>query len=448
MAYAIENIIAGEEKKCNPEILEKVIKLIGEGKSYKDIINEVGISEFTLSTYIEVAFYRENFDPSLYVEQDKVTQIMKLLESSSFPALKEIKNKVPDCEYSDIRVVRGVYFRTKHYYQKKTKTKVDTKPQNEQVSLLDTMEVPKTATIKVDINTVPFLAKCIEKLETEHWKTFATELFSKYTPKQFFLLPASMSSKNHHETELDFGEFDISDPQKLIKMGGKYYHSYRVLCCLEEIIEPDSAEIWDYTKKKVAKYTYGNEFQAWERDAMKVAALSHDIYSGGTNDDLNPKMRHMDKKHPYYHETELQSISNLVPEEQWKVFIEMVSNHMWKWSPKDTTIKFHEGKNASSVEECYNFYKLYRMVKNMELADFIASRRNSDIVPRFKQAINTWYFIKKDINITWEDLQILGIEEKELRDAFAKEKEPIEEFIKVVIGSEKYLEIKNASLMK
>ena len=332
MANPIQDIIIREEQKCNPEILEKVIKLILQNKSYSEIMMETGLSLFDLSIYLEVAFYKTNLDPSLLVDKEKFTNIMSELNKTSFPSLKEIKNKYPDYEYTEIRIVRGVYFRTTHYYQRKTKTRniTDIK-ETEQMTLFGKNElISETKTEKVDLTTVPFLLDAINTLETKHWKQFALELFAKYTPKQFFVLPASMSKKKHHETELAVGEFSATEPTKLIKMGGKYYHSYRVFLKLLEIIETDNPEVWDYKGEKIVKYVYGNEYEPWERDVMKVAALSHDIYSGGIGDKVNPRRKYMDKNHAHYHKKELLPLKKLVPEKEWDIYIMIVDNHMWK----------------------------------------------------------------------------------------------------------------------
>lgn len=332
MAMPIQDIIVKEEKKCDSEILERVIQLIAENKSFSEIMRETGISLFDLSTYLEVAFYKTNYDPSILVDKEKITNIMAELNKASFPSLKEIKNKYPDYEYTEIRIVRGVYFRSTHYYQKKTKTKKEVNENNvEQMSLFsDAKFVPEVQVEKVDLTTVPFLLDAIHTLETEHWKQFALELFAKYTPKQFYILPASMSKKKHHETELSIGAFDPMEPKKLVKMGGKYYHSIRVYEKLLEILEPDSPEIWNWKRDKVVKYVYGNEYEAWERDVMKVAALSHDIFSGGTEDEFNPNRKYMDKQHAHYHKTELLPLAKLVPENEWNTYIMIVDNHMWK----------------------------------------------------------------------------------------------------------------------
>ena len=325
---AINDIIKNEEKKCNNEILEKVIQLIGEGKSFQEIMTEARLSLFELSRYLEVSFYKTNYDPAMYVEKDKVQNIMKELNSLSFPSLKEVKNKYPDYEYTEIRIVRGVYFRTPHYYQQKSTKK--TKDEEQLTLFGDGSFASSPQKEKVDLTTVPFLLEIIDTLETEHWKQFALELFAKYTPKQFYIMPASMSKNVHNETELDVGKFDEKDPKKLVKMGGKYYHSYRVYQQLLDILEPDSPEIWNWNRDKVVKYVYGNEYEPWERDAMKVAALSHDIFSGGTEDEFNPNRRRMDKNHAHYHKTELLPLKDLVPEEEWNAYILMVDNHMWK----------------------------------------------------------------------------------------------------------------------
>ncbi|QUH22040.1 HD domain-containing protein [Alkaliphilus sp. B6464] len=438
MASAVQNIITIEEKKCDKDKLEKVIEMIGDKKTFSEIMHETQLSLFELSTYLEVAFYQSNHDPSIYVDTEKVTKIMSELKGASFPTLKEIKSKYPECEYTDIRTVRGVYFRTKRYYQKKSTSKTNKKDSVEQISLFGSVDTQIPAIEKIDITTVPYLENEIKKLETEHWKKFARELFSKYTPKQFFILPASMSTRKHHETELTIGEFDIQEPKKLVKMGGKYYHSIRVLNQLEEMLETDNPEIWDYKGIKVINYVYGNEFSPWQKDAMKVAALSHDIYSGGVKDEFDPNMKYMDKHHAHYHKKELLPIASLLPEEEWNTYIAIVDNHMWKWDPIEPSIKFHQGKDFDSVEECYNHYILYRMVKWVEFADYLASRRHDNTIARLRQALETWYYIKGNLDITPDNLDAMGFDTMEIKKDFSKENEPFEEIIKIVLGKEKY----------
>ena len=116
------------------------------------------------------------------------------------------------------------------------------------------------------------------------------------------------------------------------------------------------------------------------------------------------------------------------------------------WDPEEPTIKFHKGKDKNSVSECYKHFALYRLVKNVELADYLASRRNEELITKFKQTIETWFYIKRNIDITWDDLDKIGIKEDELRKAFAKEHEELEEFIKLALG-DRYIKMKNQSLM-
>lgn len=452
MAIAIADIIKNEEKKCNQEILDKVIELIGQNKSIDEILNEADLSLFDLSTYLEVAFYKTNYDPSIFVDKDKVTIIMKELETANFPSLKEIKNKHPELEYSEIRVVRGVYFRTKHFYQKKSKPEVKSNTNSEkpvQLSLfnfgLEESKTDNQRTEKLDISSVPFLLDYINTFETEHWKKVAIELFSKYVPRQFYILPASFTKTKHHETEQSVGEFDISNPKKLVKMGGKYYHSYRVYQELLKIIETDSPEIWDFNREKVKNYVYGNEYEPWEKDVMKLAALSHDIYSGGTEDDYNPNLKRMDKNHAHYHKTELKPLSTLVPEYEWEVYIKIVDAHMWKWDPQPN-VKFHDGRTLTTAEECIKFYSEYRLIKNVELCDYFATQRSNDVIPRFKQTIETWFYIKKNLDITWDDLNQVGISEEEIRKAFANYEDSLITLIKLALG-DKFIEMKNQSFL-
>jgi hypothetical protein len=76
----------------------------------------------------------------------------------------------------------------------------------------------------------------------------------------------------------------------------------------------------------------------------------------------------------------------------------------------------------------------------------LASRRNEELISKFKQAIETWFYIKRDLSITWNDLDKMGLKEEDLRKAFAKENEQLEEFIKITLG-DRFMEMKNQSLM-
>lgn len=447
MAMPIQDIIKREEQKCDENKLEQVISLIQNGKGFSDIMREADLSSFDLSTYLEVAFYQTNLDPSILVDKERITKIMSELNQASFPSLKAIKTKYPDYEYTEIRIVRGVYFRTTHYYQKKTKPKKTEEMTQMTLFGESGFQIDEPKVEKVDLTTVPFLLEALDTLETEHWKQFALELFAKFTPKQFYIMPASMSKKQHHETEQSVGCFDPMEPKKLLKMGGKYYHSYRVYLKLLEIIEPDHPEIWNWRKTKVVRYVYGFEYEPWQRDAMKVAALSHDIFSGGTGDEFDSKRKYLDKHHAHYHKTELVPLKKMVPDNEWDAYIIMVDNHMAKWDPVEPSMKFHDGKTKETVTECYEHYVLYRMMKNVELADYLASRRNDDMIARLKQAVETWFYLKGNLEIDWSDLENIGLPEADIRQAFAKEHESLQVILELVFGG-RFSQMKNQSLMQ
>jgi len=414
-------VIVKEEEKCDPKKLEEVIDLLGENKPYKEIMLQTGISLFDLSTYLEVAYYKTNYDPVSYVAKEKITAIMNEFEKKSFPTLKAVKTALPNCDYTEIRTVRGVYFRKTRYYQKKKTAALEVKAE----VMLDN---------KLDLKTVPYLMEAINTLKTDRWKIFAKELFAKYAPKQFYILPASLSGKHHNETEYAKGYFDQNDPMALSKFGGKYYHSIRVLRQLEEIIETDHPEIWDYNHEKVTKYVYGNEFEDWEMDAMKVAALSHDIYSGGVEDELNPKKRSMDKKHAHYHKTLLKPLGEALPEKEWNAYVMMVDSHMWKWDDEKPSISFKEGLEKTTPADVYEHFNLYRMVKWVELSDYIASRKTDDLIPRLRQAFITWFYLKKDLLISFSDLKSMGINKEDVVKTFGDTQ--LSEIAKIVVGPE------------
>jgi len=112
----------------------------------------------------------------------------------------------------------------------------------------------------------------------------------------------------------------------------------------------------------------------------------------------------------------------------------------------EPTIKFHEGRNKETVEECCEHYRLYRLVKNVELSDYLASRRNDALIPRFKQAIETWFYCKGNLDITWDDLNQMGLNEKDIRKAFGKPYEPLGDILKLLLG-DRYSQMVNQTML-
>lgn len=402
---SIMNIIKQEEAKCEKEKLDRLLYLIKEGKNIRDIIVELNISAYNLGTYLEVLYYKEQtLDPRIVVPKEKVKAIYLVLKNLGFPSLKEVKDKLPNCEYYEIRAVRGAYFRVQRFGSNKVKKEETNKKEVNQESFFNNSE-SSILPIKVDISSVPYLLDELKKIKTDRWKKFAIELFSKYCPRQFFIMPAAMRKGVHNEVEHTIGEWDLKDKIKIKQVGGKYWHSIRVAQYVDYIIETDSAEIWDFNKTKVINYVYGNEYLDYEEDIMRIAALSHDIYSGGVEDEFNSKRKSMDKEHPYYHRKELESLKKIVGEQEFELYLNVVENHMWKWSIKEPTISFDDGKEIDN--KAYEFYRKYRLVKNMELSDYLASKKDNDLSTKLIQTIKTFKYLNIP-QISWNDLDKMG----------------------------------------
>ena len=230
---------------------------------------------------------------------------------------------------------------------------------------------------KIDIYKVPLFPKEIERFETNKFKSLIIEALEA-APLQFWIMPAAMRKNIHHDSEHGIGEvvYDEINKINLVKsIGGKAFHTLRVLDVAEIMMEADDLRVMDFMKRKVIAQKPGNEFTKEERDIIRAACLLHDIYSGGTEDEFNPKRRGMDSYHPHYHRSELSSLCRLISLDEWELLLDCIENHMWKWDKHKDPIKFHDIKSTASVEEAHKFANRYRMVKIVELSDLIASRQ-------------------------------------------------------------------------
>lgn len=416
---AVKNsILSYSLNRCKADITETVIRLLREGKSFKEIEETLNFSAYDLSDYIVAAFQASDVAPSGYVSVEDYNAIMKVLEELACTTRRNIKEELKnstgkDFEYEPINVCLGIYFRTKHFYNKKDV--VDNKIVKKEVEVEQLSVASVTnGSEKIELQSIPMFNLAIQTLKTEHWRKFAIELFTKYCPKQFFVMPATMGKFAHDIVELSYGAYSETEPNKIVRIGGKAFHTIRVYENICTLLEPDSPEIKDFSGK-VKTYIYGNEYADWEADMLKVAALAHDIYSGGTGDDFDFTRKKLDVDHPYYHRTELAPISNILPENEWNDFLVCIENHMWKWSPKPTTICFNDGKKAEDKDA---FYSLYRKVKDLETADYIAAQRDKTRGKEILFSINAYAKLFGTYDISDEDLAKLNITSEELIKAF------------------------------
>ncbi|MBQ7959408.1 MAG: HD domain-containing protein, partial [Oscillospiraceae bacterium] len=228
-------------------------------------------------------------------------------------------------DWTVLRIAKGVFYRNaakSKAWQKKQEREEQTEFDNKELKPIEDNS-PK----KIDINSIPEFKREIDAFRTERWKTFGYYVFEKVCPLQFFVMPASMSKRFHSICEHSMGKIN---GDKVERLGGKAFHTIRVVEFLKKIMETDFSEV---VTRKGTTYVYGNDYTDEEKDIQILAALCHDIYSGGEGDEFDTTRKSLDINHPYYHEKIFKRPDN-IPENEWNLFIQAIRNHMWKWAPQ------------------------------------------------------------------------------------------------------------------
>lgn len=399
------------------EMLEEIKKDLLNGTSFPVLTEKYSLSDYDLGPYLELAFNQcHDIDIFKYVNKDVYIKITQVLKKMINPFLKPVKEEVlkvfPDLKftYHDIRICSGVYYRTRRWYS------TDKVKDGFIVNKIEDFTPVVKENSVVDLKTTGRFYEIINSISTPHWKTFATELFSKYTPKQFWIMPATLSKGAHNATELITGKFDEKNINKLAIMGGKAFHSLRVYDFIQTQIDADCAEITD-KKGVVAEYCFGNEFEKWEEDMLKVAALAHDIFSGGFSDTWDENRKSLDIMHPYYHRKALLPIKHIIPDNEWNTFMLCIENHMWKWSPKPLTICFDMHKTLTE-ERKNGFFKTYRLVKMLQIADYFSAQREIGRGREIIDFINAHYLLTGKWELSIDEIENLEITNEDLIDSF------------------------------
>lgn len=237
------------------------------------------------------------------------------------------------------------------------------------------IERKSTLKKKVDLFKVPGFSDIIKNFETKDFKNLAIAGLEA-APLQFWIMPAAMRKGVHHKSEHGIGEVekdDINQIHRVGKIGGKAFHTLRVLDVAEIFIEADDPRVKNYNGS-IKSMKYGNEMTPRERDLIRTACLWHDIYSGGTGDEFNSKRRGMDKNHPHYHRKELASLCHYVSVDEWDLLLMAIEQHMWKWDDNIDILKFHDIGKQNTVKDAHAYANIYRIVRIVELSDLIASR--------------------------------------------------------------------------
>jgi hypothetical protein len=246
------------------------------------------------------------------------------------------------------------------------------------MTLLDKVNALLKNRKKINVMQIPDFAAALNTFQTKDIKELAIRGLE-MAPLQFWIMPAAMRKGVHHPTEFGIGEVVWNEESKLNEVksfGGKAFHTLRVLKFAEYFLETDDPAIKDWGGR-ITSMRYGNEMTARERDLIRCAVLWHDVFSGGTADEFDFKRKKMDPDHPFYHRTEFSSLSHLVSEDEWELLLLMIENHMWKWDKKEgfEIIHFHDIANQGTVREAYKFANNYRMIRIVEMSDYLASRK-------------------------------------------------------------------------
>ena len=173
----------------------------------------------------------------------------------------------------------------------------------------------------------------ISTIKEEDIRLFAICLLVK-VPEYFFSVAASSSGKYHPMNDL--GE------------GGLVRHSISVKKMLDHLMEPNG--YYDFTER--------------QKDLLRVAALFHDCFKSGTQEQYQENI-HTKHLHPLYAHNFIitESIVNKFPYEDAKYIADAVISHMGQW-------------NTSWREDGVLPLPKTPEQKILHLADYLSSRKD------------------------------------------------------------------------
>ena len=222
--------------------------------------------------------------------------------------------------------------------------------------------------------------KALYFIKDENIRKFAYFALVDYAPMSFWEIPAAFSAACHNESEKAEGQIVANgDEYCVVKLGGKAWHTLRVLNIAKTIIESDEENIWDFRKTTVKGKFVGSEMSSLYADICYASCLLHDIYSLTEGLEWrNTKHRGMDKEHPYYHRNDLAELANrFLSKDVWEFMLRVIESHMWKWSPKPEVIPRRNSMlSLNSVEDAYNFSEMYRVIEYVHIADLLAAQKD------------------------------------------------------------------------
>lgn len=172
----------------------------------------------------------------------------------------------------------------------------------------------------------------INKIQTEDIRNFAVSVLD-ILPEYFFSVPSSSSGKYHPEDE--------------IAEGGLVLHTLKVKKVLDELF-----------------ITEVEEFTDREKDLLRVAALFHDGWKSGDQDEYEEN-QHTSFYHPILGSIKIQlkSVLEGFDYDDANYIADAISTHMGKWN----TSKRDTGELPTPKTKAEKF---------LHLADYIASRKN------------------------------------------------------------------------
>lgn len=221
--------------------------------------------------------------------------------------------------------------------------------------------------------------KALYLIKNENIRKFAYFALVDYAPLSFWEIPAAFAAGCHNENEKAIGEIVLNGDEYVVtKLGGKAWHTLRVVNIANTIIDSDDSIIWDFMRTKQKGRYEGSEMNPIYADICIASCLLHDIFSLCEGLEWRDnKHRGMDKNHPYYHRTELEELAKrFLSPSVWDLMLYAIESHMWKWSPQPEIIPRRTSMlSMSSVEDAYNFSEMYRVIEVVHIADLLAAQK-------------------------------------------------------------------------
>ena len=176
----------------------------------------------------------------------------------------------------------------------------------------------------------------LNTFENEKYRKIAEMLINEKSPAYWHTVPASSSGRYH--------------PQFALNTGGLVRHTIAVVRFLNFMLEVECV---------------GNQYTSEQRDLLRVAAIAHDMWKSGTQEEYeNSKWTKFD--HPLIAAKKIYEMDEI--DEDDRVFLsKVISSHMGQFN----TDKRHPDIILPKPQDKYQAI--------LHLADYLASRRDIDM---------------------------------------------------------------------